>query len=153
MPRFESQRGAWGKNKGRGKYGKDSKGYDFDERRANEPQSSMSTTLTGAGMVGNVQCRNVSCVQCVAVLLGSANALTYSQNHLYIDGWLPLRCTFETAAIIGALKACLESLVLRLAHTPALVTKNDAPLLELKEMLAMVVNSEVRIEPEVENIF
>ncbi|CAD7960544.1 unnamed protein product [Amoebophrya sp. A120] len=99
---------------------------------------------------GNVQCRNMTNVSVIAVMLGSAMALTYSQGHLYIDGWMPVRMTYDTASLIGALKACLESLVLRLAHTPKLISQNDAPLMELKQILQQVCDANIVIQPEEE---
>ncbi|CAD7937740.1 unnamed protein product [Amoebophrya sp. A25] len=133
--------------------------YVFEEQSANSSQDTKTFKKWKEGsdaagslqaMHSNVQCRNVTNVSVIPIILGSAMALTYSQKHLYIDGWLPLRCTFETAALLGALKACLESLVLRLAHTPRLVSQNDAPLIELRQVLSQICDSNIKISPDEE---
>ena len=98
----------------------------------------------------NVQCRQVTNVGPVAMMLGSSNALIYSQDHLYVDGWLPMFMSFESAALIGALKACLESLMLRLAHTPSLALKQDQPLMELRAILTQISDPDILVTPSEE---
>eukprot|EP00392_Amoebophrya_sp_AT5.2_P000427 g428.t1 len=133
--------------------------YVFEEQTANSSTDAktyhrlhvMGQEVAELGTVhGNVQCRNVTNTSVVPVILGSSLALSYSQGHLYLDGWMPVRCSFETASLMGALKACMESLVLRMAHTPKLILQNDAPLVELRQILQQVCDSNIAVKPEEE---
>lgn len=100
----------------------------------------------------NVQCRSCTNVPGIPIILGSSNALIYTDGLLYLDGWLPVRMSYETASLLGCVKACLESLMLRLAHTPQLLMKQDQPLFELQRILFALSDPDVVIPVDQEEV-
>eukprot|EP00397_Hematodinium_sp_SG-2012_P005557 GEMP01005577.1.p1 GENE.GEMP01005577.1~~GEMP01005577.1.p1 ORF type:complete len:1137 (+),score=248.43 GEMP01005577.1:74-3484(+) len=75
-----------------------------------------------------VQCRMVSNMSIMPILFGSIVSMPYKNGRVMLDHWLPIACRFDTGALIGAMRAGIEAMMLRVSHTPSLCSSGDQPL-------------------------